>query len=265
MSDDNSDRLIKRRDFQLGLGGGFLATLLGVGGGTGATMAMGQRQQEAADRQETPIERDTPEQKSDEDEPDEPTFDPRERELDETLDLLRDGGYILYFRHEMTQGGTDQYKNVDDADRPEDLPEWAYDDCGMQRNLSIAGVRRAERVGETIRELGIPVGTVLSSPFCRCNNHAEAAFDEVEATHDLNFAREDIASRVSNRLQQSPEDGTNTVYVAHTLSSMGIDEQLIPGTNLSEGECVVVDPEQPLEEAAVRFISPDEFFESLAE
>jgi phosphohistidine phosphatase SixA len=42
------------------------------------------------------------------------------------------------------------------------------DDCSTQRNLTDAGREDARRVGGTFRTRGIPVGRVLSSPWCRC-------------------------------------------------------------------------------------------------
>jgi hypothetical protein len=175
--------------------------------------------------------------------------------LEEIVGMLREGGYNIYFRHEMTQSGEDQKSGFDS----EEPPEWYYSNCSLQRNLSLEGWRRAERVGEAFDELEVPVGEVLSSPYCRCENHAELAFDEYTATHDLNRDKGDFGDRVVDLLTQTPERGTNTAMVAHNLLNKLQDYPLSPP--LKEGYMMVFDPAKSLEEGIVRIIRPDELIE----
>lgn len=80
------------------------------------------------------------------------------------LDLLRDGGYILYTRHgEATVG--------------EDLPNLNFQYCFTQRNLSEVGIRQAIYYGEILRSLRIPISyPIITSPFCRTIEMAQLAF-----------------------------------------------------------------------------------------
>ncbi len=81
----------------------------------------------------------------------------------EAIRLLKSGGYIIYFRH----GETGSHG----ADRAPDMAG-----CSTQRNLNDFGRRQVQQPGKDFRALGIPVGKVLSSQWCRCWQHAEAMF-----------------------------------------------------------------------------------------
>ena len=85
-------------------------------------------------------------------------------------DALRRGGYVLYFRH----AATDMSKN--------DAGMTSFDDCPTQRNLVDRGRDDARAIGAAIRALGIPIGKVRASPFCRTVETAELAFGRAEKT-----------------------------------------------------------------------------------
>ena len=77
---------------------------------------------------------------------------------------LRRGGLVLFFRHADTRG-----EPCDRSFRVGDRPG--------QRNISEAGRAQARRVGERIRDLGIPVALpVLAGPVFRARDTAEEAF-----------------------------------------------------------------------------------------
>lgn len=80
------------------------------------------------------------------------------------LSALREGGYILYFRH----AATDFTQNDDKMT--------GFEDCASQRNLTDGGRADARAIGAAIRSLGIPIGEVLASPFCRTRETAELIF-----------------------------------------------------------------------------------------
>ena len=89
------------------------------------------------------------------------------------------------------------------------------------RQLAPAGRQTAERVGEAIRALRIPVGTVLASPYCRTLQTAQLMeLGPVETTTDIMNTRvatyfggvAAIAERARNRLSMPPSAGTNTSY-----------------------------------------------------
>lgn len=87
---------------------------------------------------------------------------------DETLwDLLKGGGQVVVIRHASTVSGFG------------DPPGYRLDDCATQRNLSDQGREEAERIGAAFRGRGVPVESVLSSPWCRCLETARLAFGSV--------------------------------------------------------------------------------------
>jgi phosphohistidine phosphatase SixA len=96
----------------------------------------------------------------------------REAAPAEVLSELRKGGYILYFRH----AATDFSQN--------DSNMKSYEDCAGQRNLIDKGRADARAVGAAIKHLGIPVGAVLASPFCRTVETAQLAFGRAEKTQE---------------------------------------------------------------------------------
>ena len=57
----------------------------------------------------------------------------------------------------------------------------SYEDCASQRNLTDKGRGEARAIGEHVKRLGIPIGTVLASPFCRTMETARLAFGKAQA------------------------------------------------------------------------------------
>jgi phosphohistidine phosphatase SixA len=147
------------------------------------------------------------------------------------VERLRQGGYVLYARHAISEGT--------EADPVTDLG-----DCGQQRNLSDAGRTQAREIGAKLRALGIPVGPVLSSAYCRCLETARIAFGEPEVSPLLYFAagataadREQQSARL-RALLATPVAGSNRVLVSHTSNlkeAVGIAPAL-------EGEIHVFQP-----------------------
>lgn len=82
--------------------------------------------------------------------------------------LLRDGGRVVLIRHAATVPGFG------------DPPAFRHDDCATQRLLSDDGRAQARRLGAAFRARGIPVGEVLSSRWCRCDETARLAFRRSE-------------------------------------------------------------------------------------
>lgn len=150
----------------------------------------------------------------------------------ELLAALRAGGHVLYFRHADT----------DHSQTDERMTSVA--DCATQRNLSERGREHARALGEAIRALGIPIGTVLASPLCRTVETATLAFG---AARKAPAAREGgplppgspgrfPALRVLLSTPVAP--GANTVVVGHGYPYY----TLVGGQYLSEGEADVLRP-----------------------
>lgn len=136
------------------------------------------------------------------------------QQLKALLPKLQKGGYVFYFRHAAT-----------DMFQLDDHP--VIGDCATQRNLSDEGKDQALAIGRAFRSQNIPVGMVLSSPFCRCVETAQLAFGKAVVEDSLFFAtrlsaeeRNNNAKRLRNLMAKRPNPGSNTVIVAHNANLM---------------------------------------------
>jgi broad specificity phosphatase PhoE len=121
-----------------------------------------------------------------------------------------------------------------------DPPDARLDDCSTQRNLDDAGRAQARRIGEAFRQHGIEVGTVLSSPRCRCLDTARLAFGRVQPWAVLQGAlrdaglRQRLLAEVRRRIA-AHESGPPLVLVTH-----GIVVTDLTGLNIPMGAFVVL-------------------------
>jgi len=128
---------------------------------------------------------------------------------DEALwQLLRGGGQVVLMRHAVTTPGVGDPAGL------------RLDDCPTQRNLTDAGRDDARRAGATFKSRGIPVGRVLSSPWCRCLETARLAFGTAEPWAPLsnlfdNRAGEAEQLRALRELAGQRPSGGNVVLVTH--------------------------------------------------
>jgi len=129
------------------------------------------------------------------------------------MQALRQGGYTILLRHAATQEFTPDQTLFD------------IDDCSTQRNLSQEGRQQAERIGQSFAKLGIPVGEVLSSPYCRCLETGRLAFGKAVPSEVLRVGdsepesgREDPGIAIRMLLDTPPEAGKNTVLIAHSVT-----------------------------------------------
>ena len=147
-------------------------------------------------------------------------------------DALRDGGFVLYFRHAAT--------------------DWTQTDreplrlahCSAQRNLSARGRAEARAIGAAVRRLGVPIGAVRSSPFCRTRDTARLAFGRLRVEAALTgIAAGTEAVRTQRRtalrrlLATEPPAGRNTVLVAHLFNI-----EAAANVSIEEGEAAVFRP-----------------------
>jgi phosphohistidine phosphatase SixA len=147
---------------------------------------------------------------------------------------LRAGGYVVFFRHGKTDMLAVDQHPLDDMS-----------DCSKQRNLSPSGIAASKEMGEAIKQLNIPIGQVLASPYCRCMDTARYAFGRVEASQDLRVGRtghgwalDEAGERLKKLLAAAPTAGTNTVLVAHIFN---VQKSL--GLTPEEGEAIVFRPD----------------------
>ncbi|MDQ0720249.1 phosphohistidine phosphatase SixA [Paenibacillus sp. W4I10] len=150
---------------------------------------------------------------------------------------LQKGGYILYIRHGDATVGADQQN-------------FSLTDCTTQRNLSVLGKEQAEKYGEAIRKLNIPLQIpVEASPFCRTLQTAQIAFGTQQVkVNDFwlniynlsqNPSTEKINSTLqafTNEIEQIPPTHVNRVIIAHSFPpGIGVGE-------LASMETVILKP-----------------------
>jgi len=148
------------------------------------------------------------------------------------LRLLREGGNVLVVRHAKTEM------------RAKDARGGDFADCSWQRNLSPMGREASREMGDAVRLLGIPVGEVSSSPYCRCMDTARLAFGHADAAVALapssgpGQGMREAGAALSAILAKGAPRGTNVVVVAHIFNAQGALGE-IP----EEGEAFVVRPD----------------------
>ena len=161
-----------------------------------------------------------------------PQDEPALLESTELVDALRSGGHVLLVRHtETSRGGIDSLTTLGD--------------CTAQRPLTDRGRQDARVLGEALRQLAVPVGRVVASPFCRTVETAVLAFGETEtddALLALASVGDDGAPAQDRTLDaaralvlQPPPEEANTVLVGH-VSTIGP----LTGSSPAEGGTVVL-------------------------
>ena len=144
---------------------------------------------------------------------------------------LRGGGYTLYFRHTATDFSQ------------HDRAMTGYAECATQRNLSDAGRAQARAIGEAIRALGLPVGEVIASPFCRTMETGRLMFGRAEPStvvrgyEGTSPANADYARLVA-LLASPPAPGTLRLITSHGNPFLAV---AVP-PHLGEGEAAVLKP-----------------------
>lgn len=137
-------------------------------------------------------------------------------------DMLKGGGYVIFFRH----AGTPDYQEPEPID---------FSSCARQRNLNARGREQAFRIGQAFRELEIPVGEVIASPFCRAMDTARIAFGRVAAAEE---ARDkDKRDQLFARVGATAAGAANLVIVGHGSGNGLIGEEF-----LREAEAVILRP-----------------------
>jgi len=155
----------------------------------------------------------------------------RELAPQQLLAELRQGGYVLYFRH----AATDFSQNDEKMKR--------YEDCADQRNLVDKGRADARAAGAAIRELKVPIGRVLASPFCRTVETAQLLFGRAEKMTEVRGgpavpAGSDRYAELRKILSTPVGTGANLVVVSH-----GNPFYSVAGAPyLAEGEAAVIKP-----------------------
>ncbi len=139
---------------------------------------------------------------------------------------LRQGGYVIYFRHTAT----DFSRN--------DANMKGYEDCANQRLLSPAGRTQAQQIGQDIRRLKLPVGEVLASPYCRTLDTATLMMARATPRTELRERQDGDYPGLKQLLASPVPAGSNRWLIGH-----GIPFRAVAGApHLAEGEAVVMRP-----------------------
>ena len=174
----------------------------------------------------------------------------------QSVSALQKGGYILYMRHASTEKDYADQVTADVAN------------CATQRTLSENGWNEAETIGSAVSLLGIPVGALYSSQYCRAWQTARIAFGTPTKMAEFNFAPVEtmnaeqtaqVSAAVTPFLSATPAEGTNTVIVAH-------DDPFEAATGIypePQGVVYVLKPDGE-SFTIVGSINPDEWVEVLA-
>ncbi len=144
-------------------------------------------------------------------------------------EALRAPGAVVVLRHSYAPGGFDP-------------PGARLDDCSTQRNLDESGRAQAGRLGAAFRHHGIAVGTVLSSPRCRCLDTARLAFGQVEPWEPLQGALDDAERRRRQIAEIRERIAAHTSGPPLVLVTHGSVVTDLTGLSLRMGEFVVLRP-----------------------
>jgi len=146
--------------------------------------------------------------------------------------LLQGGGQVVLIRHALTTPG------VGDPDG------MSLSDCATQRNLSDEGRAHARTLGRELRTRGVPVGDVLSSPWCRCLETSKLVLGRdpvIEPALGNVFGRTERAdpqvAALRPRVSSRPAQG-NTVMFSHGSTILALT-----GVSPDTSEMVVVTPQ----------------------
>ena len=146
------------------------------------------------------------------------------------VESLSQNDKLIFIRHALAPGNGDP-DNFDILD------------CSTQRNLDGVGRDQSKRLGKFFQINSIPINTVLSSEWCRCQETAKLAFNKYDIFTALNSFydpkfyknKERQLDELKNFIHNLEEDG-NIVFVTHyvVIASM-------LGMGVSSGEIIVTD------------------------
>jgi broad specificity phosphatase PhoE len=164
-----------------------------------------------------------------------PAATPTDQEI---VAALRAGGLVILVRHGATfpdQADTDPLN---------------FDNIGAQRNLNDKGKALAKTFGDSLRDVGVPVGKVYTSKYNRAYETAMVAgFKDIEKTPDLTEGGLIVSPNENSRraealrkmLATEPTAGANTVLITHQpniIAALGKD-----WFDVKEGEASLFRPE----------------------
>lgn len=151
------------------------------------------------------------------------------------IEELREGGHVLLFRHDRTilSGLWDFEPHEPGA-------------CDRERNLSEAGRASAQAIGDAIEQLEIPIGRVVTSPYCRSVDSAALMFGGVHLKTDALIGADgkdrtfgDVRRDVSRIIaREAPATGV-LILVGHHGTIDAFTTRM-----LDEGDALILKPQR---------------------
>ncbi|HTT02330.1 MAG TPA: histidine phosphatase family protein [Steroidobacteraceae bacterium] len=154
------------------------------------------------------------------------------------LAALRHGGYVLVMRHASSPFTPPTQETAD--------PE----NTRLERQLDEAGRTAAHDMGAAIKQLGIPIGVVLSSPTYRARQTVQLAalgtptiVEELDEPARGMQAGADTAQAAYLRKEvgRRPKSGTDTILVTHTPNIAAAFGSSVK--DIAPGEALVFQPD----------------------
>jgi phosphohistidine phosphatase SixA len=157
----------------------------------------------------------------------------------ELVAALRKGGYVLVMRHASSPPAT---PDKDTAD-----PE----NTALERQLDESGRETAREMGTAIKQLGIPIGTVFSSPAYRALETVRlASLGTPRTVPELNVGTQNMtqaaadstrATWLRKEVGEGTRFGTDTLIVTHAPNIIAAFRDAASG--LVDGEALVFHPD----------------------
>jgi phosphohistidine phosphatase SixA len=168
------------------------------------------------------------------------------------VNALRQGGYVIVMRHASSpiEAPDQQTANADNVNR--------------ERQLDQQGRTTAAAMGKALRELKIPIGSVLSSPTYRALETVRLAqlgepqtYAELgDGGQSMQGATDAQAAWLQTRVTQFPK-ATNTIVITHFPNISRAFPQLAAG--LADGEALIFGPDAKARVALVARVKIDEW------
>jgi phosphohistidine phosphatase SixA len=152
--------------------------------------------------------------------------------------VLRAGGHVIVMRH-ASSPRTPPTQGLANADNPQ-----------MERQLDEAGRESARNMGESLRRLRIPVGSVLSSPTYRAIETVQhARLGEPRTYTELGDSGSSMQAQsdgnrgawLQARTAEMPQPGLNTIIVTHSPNMTEAFPSAAAG--MADGEAIVFRPD----------------------
>ena len=147
-----------------------------------------------------------------------------------TLELLKEGGKIVFIRHAYAPGGGDPV-------------DFSLNNCDTQRNLNHQGIKQSQNIGDLFQKNQISISQVLSSQWCRCQDTAKYAFTDYATWNSLNSTfsnqfkknHKKQIQEIKNFLSSWDDSQGNLILVTHYVIIGGV-----LGYYPNSGEMVIV-------------------------